>query len=224
MYFMDGIILTEVIIMKRVTKNECKPQKDFAVNILNSVQKDLYNKYKFNYKLVGSAVQNTILRNKNGYFDLDYQILLTKNSKEYKNNKLKNATSIKEDFFNTISLYFKGNNNIRVENSTTAITLINKKELFSIDFVIIKVFPENNQIIRRNNKRNSSINEYTWNQLPQYNEAYHKFKNMKHKEKTDLIENHILPRKEKEKLKNDGDKTKKSSCEIFIEEVNNYAI
>ena len=209
--------------MKRVTKNECKGQKEFAINILKLLQNKLSNKYKFTYKLVGSAKWNTILRDENGFFDLDYQILLTNNSKEYKINKLSNATIIKEDFFNKISLMLKNNKNIKVENSTTAITVINKKEKFSIDFVIIKLFPENNLIIRRNNKNKSTVNEYTWNQLPKLNFAYYKFNEMDCHDKTDLIENYILPRKAKEKQKNDSDKTKKTSSEIFVEEVNNYA-
>ena len=195
--------------MKRVTKKECKTQKGFALKILNYLQNKLSSKYNFNYRLVGSAVWNTIIRDKNGFFDLDYQILLTKNSKEYKDNHLERATAIKEDFFNVISLYFKSDSTIKIENSTTAINLINKKEKFSIDFVIIKLFPENNQIIRRNNKKNSTINEYTWNELPKLNDAYKKFKELKSFDKQNLIENYILPRKEKEKQKNDGDKTKK---------------
>lgn len=208
--------------MKRVTKKECKNQKQFALNILKSLQDKFSNKYKFSYKLVGSAVWNTIIKDNHNFYDLDYQILLTKNSYEYKNNKLSNPTTIKEDFFNCIYNLFKNNKNIKIENSTTAITLINNSAKFSIDFVILKLFPQNNQIIKRNNKLNSSINEYTWNELPKLNKAYIKFNNLSIKEKTDLIENHILPRKVKEKSKNSEDKTKKSSFEIFIEEVNNY--
>ena len=96
------------------------------------------------------------------------------------------------------------------------------KDKYSYDFVIIKLFPKNKEIIRRNNKKNSSINEFTWNQLPKCNEAYQEFNTLSFSEKQDLIENHILPRKKIEKQKNDNDATKKSSCEIFIEEVNNY--
>ena len=81
---------------------------------------------------------------------------------------------------------------------------------------------QNKEIIRRNNKRNSSINEYTWNQLPKFNDAYEKLDKLSPLEKQDLIENYVLPRKVIEKRKNDNVPSKKSSCEVFIEEVNNY--
>lgn len=43
-------------------------------------------------------------------------------------------------------------------------------------------------------------------------------------QKKDLIENYVLPRKKEEKKKHDNDKTKRSSSEILIEEINNYEI
>lgn len=208
--------------MKRVTKKECKVPKRYAINLLTFLQNELSAKYKFTYRLVGSAAWNTILKDKEGFYDLDYQILLTSNSKEYKTNNLTNPTQIKEDFFNCINKKLINDENIKVENSTTAITVINKKGKFSIDFVIIKLFPQNNLVIRRNNKEHSSINEYTWNKLPKQNEAYQKFRNLNNMQKIDLIENYILPRKAIEKEKDKNDNQKKPSCEIFIEEVNNY--
>ncbi len=204
--------------MNRITKKESSNARQYAIEILKYLQNNLAAKYIFSYKLVGSAVWNTILRDKEDYFDIDYQILLTKNSK----GDLSNATKIKNDFFNCLNNYFKNKKYIKVENSTTAITLINTVEKYSIDFVIIKTFPDNNLIIRRNNKKQSSINEFTWNELKKFNNAYEKMDLLSSAEKSDLIENHVLPRKAREKLKNDGDPTKKSSCEILIEEINNY--
>lgn len=208
--------------MKHVTKKASKSAREFAAKVLNYLHKELKVKYIFSHRLVGSAVWNTIIKDNNGFWDLDYQILLTRNSKEHKNNNLSNPTQIKHDFFNCIDKKFKNQNGFKVENSTTAITLINYNEKYSIDFVIIRLYPENHEIIRRNNKKNSITNEFTWNELPKFNDAYRKFKNLAHKEKQDLIENYILPRKEKEKANQENDSTKRSSCEIFVEEVNNY--
>ena len=208
--------------MKRVTKKQSSSARKFAKKIINYLHNELRDKYIFAERLVGSAKWNTILKDKNGFWDIDYQFLLTRKSKENLNNKLKNATKIKNDFFNCLNEKYKNDKNFKVENSTTAITLINLKDKYSYDFVIIKLFPKNKEIIRRNNKKNSSINEFTWNQLPKCNEAYKEFNKLSFSEKQDLIENHILPRKKIEKQKNDNDTTKKSSCEIFIEEVNNY--
>ena len=208
--------------MKRVTKKQSSSARMYAKEIINSLHNELRDKYTFAERLVGSAKWNTILKDDNSFWDIDYQFLLTCNSKEYLKNKLKNATKIKNDFFNCLNEKFKNDKNFKVENSTTAITLINLKEKYSYDFVIIKLFPENKEIIRRNNKKNSSINEFTWNQLPKCNDAYKEFNKLSFFEKQDLIENHILPKKKIEKQKNDNDATKKSSCEIFMEEVNNY--
>lgn len=209
--------------IKRITKKQIIGPKNFAMELLRKLQIKLSSKYKFTYRLVGSCKWNTVIKDENGFFDLDFQILLTKNSNEFKNNKLSKASEVKEDFFNEISKQFSNEKHICVENSTTAITVINKIEKYSIDIVIIKLFPDNHEIIRRNNKVNSSINEYTWNKLPKYNLAYNKFNNLNNDDKMDLIQNYILPRKIKEKKKSDNDKTKKSSSEVFIEEVNKYA-
>ena len=208
--------------MDRVTRNESSEARCSANEIIKYLHEKLSYKYIFTQRIVGSAVYNTIIRDKDGYFDVDYQLLLTSNSPEYKKNGLKHATNIKNDFFNCLNEMFKNNKNFRVENSTTAITLINLTYKYSIDFVIIRLFPKNNEIIRRNNKVNSSKNEYTWNPLREYNAAYKKFHNLSNKDKKYLIENIVLPRKVKEKAKNDNDPTKRSSCELFIEEVNNY--
>lgn len=208
--------------MRRITKKQSNSAREFAKDVLNYLHQELKSKYTFAERIVGSAQWNTILEDKNGFWDIDYQILLTCNSKEYKSNGLSNPTQIKNDFFNCLSNIFKNNRDFKVENSTSAVTLINIKEGYSFDFVIIRLFPKNNEIIRRNNKRGSSVNEYTWNKLPVFNEAYLKFNDLSPQDKQDLIENYVLPRKIKEKSKNDNDPTKKSSCEAFIEEVNNY--
>lgn len=208
--------------MERVTKKQSSEAREFAKEVLNYLHNELSDKYTFAERLVGSAQWNTILKDSKGFWDIDYQLLLTCNSEEYLKNGLKNATKIKKDFFNCLNEAFKNTKNFRVENSTTAVTLINLRDKYSYDFVIIRLFPQNKEIIRRNNKRNSSINEFTWNQLPKFNDAYKKLDKLSPFEKQDLIENYVLPRKVIEKRKNDNDPSKKSSCEVFIEEVNNY--
>ena len=54
------------------------------------------------------------------------------------------------------------------------------------------------------------------------NDAYSIFNDMNNIDKIVLIEEYILPRKIKEKKKPDTDQTKRTSVEVFIEEVNNY--
>lgn len=205
--------------MKRVTKKESALARQFGDKLIKKLRDGLKDHYKFDVRLVGSARWNIILKEEGKMWDVDYQILLSNNSKEYKENSFSKPTKIKEDFFNYFNNYFNSRNGFRVENSTTAITILNKNNGYSFDFVIIK---DKNQIIRRNNSDATGRNSFTWNKLKKYNEAYNKFNSLSPTNKNDLIENYILPRKKKEKAKHDNDPTKRSSCELFIEEVNNY--
>lgn len=205
--------------MKRVTKKESSAARQFADDLIRQLHQAMKKLYIFDVRLVGSARWNTILKEPGKLWDIDYQILLSNNSKIYKENHFNNPTKIKEDFFNFFSNLLKNKNGLKVENSTTAVTVINKKTGYSFDFVIIK---DNSHIIRRNNNDKTGRNLYTWNMLKKYDEAYSLFNDLSAEDKQILIEKYILPRKIKEKAKNDNDPTKRSSCEVFIEEVNNH--
>lgn len=207
----------------RLTKKESSYARRVAIKILLDLNKRLRGKYRFTFRMVGSTKWGTNIRKKNGEYDVDYQILLTKNSKKYKENQLSNPTEIKNDFFNECKMIV---HNGKVENSTTAITVYLKDNMninFHIDFVIIKIFPDNGLIIKRNNKKETfHINEFTWCELMKHNDAFLKFKELTSNEKKDLIENYIIEAKVKEIKKEKGDPTKLSSTEVFIREVNNY--
>lgn len=210
---------------KRISKRRCRIARQRAAKIIRDIQKYLKDKYTFAWRMVGSGAWGTMIEDKNGKYDLDYQILLTRNSKEYKSNGLNNPTQIKNDFFKAFDHVKKGCE--KFENSTTAITLINEdNKPFHIDFVIIRLFPNPNEpleIIRRNNKRETpECNEFTWNELPGFNKAYERFNSLKALEKEYLIEKIIIPKKMKEKAKDEKDPTKISSSELFVREVNNY--
>lgn len=207
---------------ERVTKKQCSIARQRAAKIIKDVQNLLSDKYIFSFMLVGSGKWGTMIKDDKGEYDLDYQLILTNNSPEYINNGLNSPTKIKNDFYAAFDRVSKRNEVI--ENSTTAVTLINKDHKpFHIDFVIIKEDDNyDHQIIRRNNKAHSSVNEFTWNKLPNINEAYFIFDALKPMEKQYLIEKIIIPLKQKEKAKKENDPTKVSSCALFIREVNNY--
>ena len=208
---------------KRVTRKQCAIARQRADAIIRSVKQKLQEKYKFTPRLVGSGKWGTMIEDDNGKYDLDYQLILTANSPIYKNDeKFPTPTQIKKDFISAFEKSKKGKEVF--ENSTTAITLINTDDKpYHIDFVIIKTYPNNDYIIRRNNKKETpSINEFTWNELPQWNDAYTYFKNLSPKEKQHLIEDIIIPAKQKEKAKSEDDPTKISSSALFVREVNNY--
>lgn len=209
-------------LVKRVSKKKCSIARQRAVKIIYDVQKLLKEKYVFAWRMVGSGAWGTMIEDQNGEYDLDYQLLLTSKSKAYKENKLSNPTVIKNEFISAFNRVLKGKE--KIENSTTAITLINEDgKQYHIDFVIIRLFPENNEIIRRNNRKETpTCNEFTWNQLPGWNEAYDRFRQLPIKEKQYLVDEVIVPKKALEKAKSENDPSKLSSSALFVREVNNY--
>lgn len=157
-----GIINKEVVLMvKLVTKKASSEARQRADRIIHDVRKRLEKEYIFFCRPIGSQARRCIVQDKNGKYDLDYQIVLTENSK----GKM-DPTSIKKRFlwaFTTVK-----HDNERVEDSTTVVTVRcskeegrfnTKTEKFSFDFVIIS--PDETCRIRRNGN-----NQYTWVQLP----------------------------------------------------------
>ena len=208
---------------KRISKKQSSIARQRATKIIEDVRKNLKNKYVFTHRLVGSGAWGTMIEDEKGEYDLDYQILLTVNSPVYKQSKdFPTPTEIKQDFLTAFENVKKGQETF--QNSTTAITLINNDgKPYHIDFVIIKTYPQNDLIIRRNNKKETpSQNEFTWNELPQWNDAYDYFKKLSSKEKQHLIEDIIIPQKQIEKAKQKNDPSKISSSALFVREVNNY--
>lgn len=120
--------------IKRVHKKEINKSLEQARSIINDLHQyfNVGKQYKFTERLVGSAKWNIVLKDNDGFYDLDYQLLLTKNSKKIKNydkkvEKKTEATMIKEDFFNYMNDKYSDREKYELQNSTTAITFINKK-------------------------------------------------------------------------------------------------
>lgn len=198
--------------LRRISRKEQKIVRERSHKLLCNVQSKLRKDgYRFNWIIVGSGSLGTMIEDSDGTYDLDYQILLSKRSKCIKDKYL--PKRIKDDFFDAFSK--SKNKDEKMENSTTAITLKNdcsNGKRFSVDFVIIN--EATNEIIRRNGE-----NQYTWNMLPsRFKGAYRYFKQLNHNEKKIIIET-VVERKCEEKRKPNG----KSSSEIMIEEINNYA-
>ena len=184
--------------------------------IIHDVHKKLGKEYKFFCRPIGSQTRRCIVQDKNGKYDLDYQIVLTQNSKGDLD-----PTSIKKRFlwaFTSVR-----NKNEKVEDSTTVITVRCSKdgckfnvetEKFSFDFVIIN--PDETCRIRRNGE-----NQYTWVQLPtKHTDIYNRYKAMSFEQQKDLLENYLLPKIVKEKQKDESQR--RATIDIFLEGVNNY--
>lgn len=198
----------------RVSKKSAKMYRQRAIKLLKDVQNELRNKFKFNFKLVGSGLWNIIIKNKDGFFNLDYQIILTKNSKV----DLSDASHIKNEFFYAFKKYVK--NTEKVENSKTAITLIDNVGKFSIDFVIIKILFEKSFIIRRKNENYKNL--FVWDELPSSSaDLYTFFNSLPSCEKQIIIEKMVIPEKIIEKNK---DQNAHDSYEILLSKINEYKV
>ena len=195
----------------RVSRKSSRKARHRALKIIHDAQKELRKKgYRFSFQLVGSGKWCLIFKDKNDWYDLDYQLMLTKNCKKY---LLDNPIQIRKDFIEA----FKANTNDSEEeiDRNTAITVKDKLNKFSFDFVIFAYFPDNKFILRKNN--NSSKNGYTWNQYSEF-ELCEKFKELLWYQKREIIENYVVPAKIKAKL--NGDKRK--SFQIFLDEINRW--
>lgn len=204
-----------------VTRRESEEARRRADKLIEDVRKHekIYGHYKFFCRIIGSCKRGCIVKDKEGKYDLDFQIVLTKNSKDGDNN----PTKIKKDFLRafldckTISE--------KVEDSTTVITIRHSKnnigfdesrEKFSFDFVIISI--DQKKRIRRN-----AQSQYTWVELPSKNSyIYDRFNRLSFIQKDELLKKYILPKImiEKEKNKNQ----RQASIHIFYQEINNYYI
>lgn len=204
---------------KLVTHRESKEARQRAAKIISCVRKhkNIDVSYKFYHQLIGSGKRKCITKDSNGKYDLDFQIILTKNSKQGD----ENPTKIKRDFLDAFTSC--SNANEKVENSTTVITVRVSKseekfdselEKFSFDFVIISI--DGLKRIKRNGP-----NDFTWTELPQKNEyIYKKFKSLSGINQRKLLEKFVIPKVIKEKEKHES--LRKPSVDIFLEAVNNH--
>lgn len=202
--------------VKLVTKKASSEARQRADRIIHDVRKLLGKEYIFFCRPIGSQTRRCIVQNKNGKYDLDYQIVLTQKSK-----RDLDPTSIKKRFlwaFTSVR-----NKNEKVEDSTTVITVRcskeegrfnTKTEKFSFDFVIIS--PDETCRIRRNGN-----NQYTWVQLPtKHTDIYERYNALAVAHQRDLLEKYVLPKIIREKQKDESQR--RATIDIFLEGVNNY--
>ena len=204
---------------KLVSRKESKEARQRATKLISDVRNHpkISGHYKFHHRLIGSGKRRCIVKDSDGKYDLDYQIVLTVNSKQGDSK----PTQIKADFFQAFS--DSKNKNEKVENSTTVITVRASKnegsfdaskEKFSFDFVIISI--DESKRIRRN-----APNQYTWVKLPSKNSyIYDKFNGLSGLDQRCLLEEHIIPRVIEEKKKSEEERI--TSFHILYEEVNNH--
>ena len=204
---------------KLVSHKESKEARQRAAKLIEDVRKHekIKGEYKFFHRPIGSGKRRCIIKDANGKYDLDYQIVLTKNSKQGD----KDPTKIKADFLQAFLDY--KNVNESVENSTTVVTVRASKnqgtfdvnnEKFSFDFVVISI----DELLRI---RRNAPNQYTWVELPSKNSyIYKKFNGLSKQDQRKLLEEYVIPRVIEEKNKDESIRI--PSIHIFFEEVNNW--
>lgn len=202
-----------------VTHRESKEARQRVHKLIEEVRKHkkIDGHYKFFCKIIGSRKRRCIVKDDNGKYDLDFQIVLTKNSKDGDGD----PTQIKKDFLRAFTdLKNKGE---KVEDSTTVVTVRCSKgqecfeaslEKFSFDFVIISIDEEKR--IRRNGP-----SQYTWVELSSKNSyIYDRFNKLSLSQKDELLKEYMLPMIKIEKAKPEDQRI--ASIVIFYQEVNNY--
>ena len=160
-----------------VNKNETAPLKNEIIALLNEVQDEVSECFSFDFKLVESASLNMITCESNGNtgFDFDYNIEPNDPDEEFEPEEIHNIIfdairrhTQKPNYINIFEpyprRYFKQFNDIRVEESTSVITLkavdtYHKKILFSCDFAIVYNCRNGQQQYIRFNKKQQT---FTW--------------------------------------------------------------
>lgn len=205
--------------VKLIQYSEYREARERAHKLIEDVRKHpaIHRHYKFFCRPIGSQKRRCVIKDDYGKYDLDFQIVLTTNSKDGDNN----PTAIKKAFLRAFTEC--RNQNEKVEDSTTVVTVrcsksqtgfIASQEKFSFDFVIISIDEEKR--IRRN-----GLNQYTWVELPSSNTyIYDRFKRLSQVQKCDLLENYLIPIIIKEKQKDTS--VRCPTIDLFYQEVNNY--
>ena len=205
--------------VKLIPYSEYKEARARTKKLIHDVRRhpSIYKHYKFVIRPIGSQSRRCVIKDNHGKYDLDYQIILTKNSKDGDSN----PTAIKKAFLCAFTEC--SNHNEKVEDSSTVVTVrcsksqdkfSASKEKFSFDFVIISIDEEKR--IRRNGK-----NEYTWNELPSRNSyIYARYKTLSGVQQRDMLEKHLIPKIISEKQKDESIRC--PTIDLFYQEVNNY--
>ena len=162
---------------ERITRREQKIARTRANCLLQEMRKLLRDRYRMTFRIAGSGYWGTMVKRPDGSYDLDYQIFITHNSKDYEKSVKGDPKKVKNDIRNAFNkLRNKGES---FHDSTTAITLTNETDSvhYTIDFVIVTDFDGKSNIIRQNKDLSPPV--YTWNELPhKYEGSYRYFKNL----------------------------------------------
>ena len=199
-----------------VKKQEARPERDKIEKNIRLVQKEVYDYFTFQYRIVGSAKRNMITcdYSSNTGYDFDYNIEPNCDFDKYSPEEIKR---ILRQAFDEIG---KRHGYSSCEDSTRVITLkqynslliTNKTIIHSCDFAIVRKKGKQWQYIHYD----KPMNRYYWeNQPKDFEGLEEKEKYIKKKGKWNDVKNEYLYLK-----KNNMDQEKKSRS-LYAEAVNN---
>lgn len=204
-----------------VKKAEYKPLKAEATRILQKMQSQLKKKFPFSFQLVGSGKRHLVTRIKDGNkgFDLDYNLILEGDCRDYDAKKVKNCfISAMRNALKDSSFHFSD-----PKDSSSVITLQsvdrkNSKIKYSCDFAIIRyTYDEDSNLngyeYLKNEKKSGN---YIWNSRSINSDPEELVEKIcEYENGWDCVRNEYL------RLKNCNIKNEKRSYDIYREAVNN---
>ena len=203
-----------------ISRNKLKDKKQEFLSWVKKVQKAIKKEHKihFNYGPIGSGKRNMVIKQCNtNYFDLDYQIIITRIPKDIDFNK--DAKKIKNIFRTTFDK-FKPKGFKDCEDSTQALTTKNNYKGYGFDIIIIRYDQNDNFYILYNKKNtnNANNNDYSWMIRSEMEKHREKFKLIEGAEMWNYLRKIYLDKRHK--YKDMIEPSKKKSYQILNEAVN----
>lgn len=210
--------------LKYLTKKEAKDDKDYFIERADNIRLEAKDDFSICFSLVGSSKRNMILIREdieNDPYDYDYQLLLAKNKKD------KSQKEIKDYFLDLFKDEFTKEDNWKVEDSTSAITIKKIEDCklkYSYDVVIIKTNAKTlkSNILKHYKKdENNSEDKYCWEEIPDYKTHRENLKQISGTEDWSDLREIYKGKQEDNKDKPKIEKIK--SYLLFIQSVNEFA-
>lgn len=198
-------------------QKEVKDGAKFCEIILKELQRELKDYFTFQFTLIGSGGKKLVTQNENGPFDLDYNLVIQKDKKDFINNP-KKVKQLFIDAFNYI-LPNKISGYKYASDSTSVITLKKieyRKLVFSFDCAIMVECDNGFTYKLVNDKHNG--NNYIWNQVPKSKDYEYKLQLIKENNLWKKFKNRYLELKNYHLKRNDN----VASFSVFLETLNEF--
>ncbi len=183
---------------------------------INDVHRILRTKdIRFDCNLIGSGSRNMVVSNcnENGYFDLDYQIILTTYPVNIKPKRIK-------DFFRDAFNESKPNGFKDMKDRTQSLRTKDLNRGYGFDIIITRIDENESFYILYNDKDDNSANnfDYSWKHRKEMNKYRERFEKVKSNPKMFAFLRNLYLKKRHE-YKDDNSPSKKKAYQILNESV-----